>query len=251
MRTAGILRIIMATLGSVMLLAVFSNATDDPHGTLNSINCQQCHVAHGTVGDILVNSPDSLVSALCISCHTPGGWQNMSKTLSSSQRAIPGVSGTSHAWNVDTLNASRGAGSPRSGALLGQLGEIGAVGIELRGGGETEAARASTGEFLRQHPCGIPDLEVEGLTVLVTRAGQLDVLFEGGTGSLACEGLARDHAEARLTTSARHGDASFPASLTLAASHPGVGFPQQLAGQRPTPTGHDVKQPDQGAHHHP
>ncbi len=52
------------------------------------------------------------------------------------------------------------------------------------------------GEFLREHPCGIPDLEVEGLTVLVTRDHQLDVLFEGGTGALACEGLGRDHAQA-------------------------------------------------------
>jgi hypothetical protein len=75
-----------------------------------------------------------------------------------------------------------------------------------------------TGRFLREHPCSIPDLEVEGLTLLVARDGKLDVVLESGRGSLACAGLARSHSNARLLAQARRGDGSFPASFTLAAS---------------------------------
>ena len=53
------------------------------------------------------------------------------------------------------------------------------------------------GEFLRKHPCGIPDLEVRGLTALVPRKGRLDVLLEAGDGALACSGLRRDRASTR------------------------------------------------------
>ena len=37
-------------------------ATDDPHGSTGSISCEECHVTHGTLGDILVSAADSLVS---------------------------------------------------------------------------------------------------------------------------------------------------------------------------------------------
>lgn len=72
-----------------------------------------------------------------------------------------------------------------------------------------------TGDFLRKHPCGIPDLRVRGLTLLVTRHDMLEVLLEAGAGAYECEGLTRDHARAELEASARHGDTSMPASFTL------------------------------------
>lgn len=75
-----------------------------------------------------------------------------------------------------------------------------------------------TGAFLRKHPCSIPDLQVEGLTLLVTRDGMLDVLLEEGSGSLACEGFGRDRAGAQLVARARRGEATFPASFTLEVS---------------------------------
>jgi hypothetical protein len=75
-----------------------------------------------------------------------------------------------------------------------------------------------TGGFLRDHPCAIPDLDVEGLTLLVPRDGRLDVLLERGTGALACSGFGRDHANARLSAHVRRGDATFPAAFTLAVS---------------------------------
>ena len=101
-------------------------ATDDPHGSLASINCEQCHITHGTLGDVLINATDSLVSTLCLSCHTPGGWAGMTKEFSSSQKAIPGETGTSHAWNVDTANVDRGANQPQT-VLLDHISSNGKV----------------------------------------------------------------------------------------------------------------------------
>jgi hypothetical protein len=75
-----------------------------------------------------------------------------------------------------------------------------------------------TGSFLRRHPCAIPDLDVEGLTVLVTRDGMLDVLLERGTGALACAGFGRDHSNARLVGEVRRGEATFPAAFALSVS---------------------------------
>jgi hypothetical protein len=75
------------------------------------------------------------------------------------------------------------------------------------------------GEFLRKHPCGIPDLEVRGLTALVPRKGRLDVLLEAGDGALACSGLRRDRALASLNARVRRGDATFPAVFALETSH--------------------------------
>ncbi len=114
-------RFLIIFVAFVLMLAASSPAVDDPHGTANSIDCGQCHIGHNSMGDILVNATDSLVSTLCLSCHTPGGWTPMAKTLSSSDKADPGVSGTSHAWDVPADNPSRGASTPTSQTLLDHL----------------------------------------------------------------------------------------------------------------------------------
>ena len=80
--------ILVIALGLAPLTA---QAVDDPHGSTNSIDCGQCHIAHQTLGDILVESTDGLVSTLCLSCHSPGGWVPMSKELSPAEIANPGV----------------------------------------------------------------------------------------------------------------------------------------------------------------
>jgi hypothetical protein len=87
-----------------------------------------------------------------------------------------------------------------------------------------------TGRFLRRHPCAIPDLQVEGLTVLVPRDDMLDVLLEEGTGELACSGFARDRSNARLAGRVRRGDATFPASFTLVVSGASAAAEAVLAG---------------------
>jgi predicted CXXCH cytochrome family protein len=102
-------------------------ATDDPHGSTNSIDCGKCHIGHNTLGDILINATDSLVSTLCLSCHTPGGWSGMSKYFSTSEKANPGTSGTSHAYDVFAINADRGAGLPSNQLLFDHLAADSAV----------------------------------------------------------------------------------------------------------------------------
>jgi predicted CXXCH cytochrome family protein len=109
----------------VVLLAVVLPMTgwavDDPHGATDVIYCEQCHIGHNSLGDILINATDSLVTTLCLSCHTPGGWASMTKTMSTSQKAVPGTSGTSHAYDVPAVNAARGASLPTSPALLDHI----------------------------------------------------------------------------------------------------------------------------------
>jgi len=123
----GKFKIIPGSLIAILFMFGIAGATDDPHGSLESIYCEQCHIPHGTLGDILINSADSLVSTLCLSCHTPGGWAGMSKVLSSSNRAVPGVSGTSHSWNADTLNTDHDAQSPQTQTLLDHLSQDGRI----------------------------------------------------------------------------------------------------------------------------
>ena len=96
-------------------------ATDDPHGSTNSVSCAQCHIPHGTLGDILVNATDTLIATLCLSCHSPGGWVPMTSEFSSSQKADPGTTGTSHAWDVPARNSARGAEPPQQTTLLPHL----------------------------------------------------------------------------------------------------------------------------------
>lgn len=106
---------------TVLMLTGTVMATDDPHGATGSIYCEQCHIGHNSMGDILTNATDSLVSTLCLSCHTPGGWVGMSKYFSTAQKAVPGISGTMHAFDVPADNALRGAALPTSQVLLDHL----------------------------------------------------------------------------------------------------------------------------------
>jgi len=109
------------------LLAAPAAALDDPHGSASAIDCAQCHIAHNSLGDILVESTDGLVTTMCLSCHSPGGWVGMSKVLSNSEAADPGVSGTSHAWDVPADNPGRGAAAPTTQALLDHLAADGSI----------------------------------------------------------------------------------------------------------------------------
>lgn len=113
--------ILTAVLGTGALLWGLAEATDDPHGAADAIYCEQCHIAHNTLGDVLINATDSLVSTLCLSCHTPGGWAGMTRIFSSSQKAVPGTSGTSHSWDIPVQNAVYGSELPQQTALLDHL----------------------------------------------------------------------------------------------------------------------------------
>ncbi len=119
-------KILYATIVLLIFTSTVS-ALDDPHGAAASIDCGQCHISHSTLGDILVNSTDSLVSTLCLSCHTPGGWTGMTKFFSSSFKAQPGISGTSHSWDVDSANTMYGANQPQSPELIDHITKSGKV----------------------------------------------------------------------------------------------------------------------------
>lgn len=108
-------------IGLLVLQVAWVGATDDPHGSASAIYCEQCHIGHNSLGDILINATDSLVSTLCLSCHTPGGWASMTKVMSSADKAQPGTSGTSHAWDVPAVNSERDAALPTSQTLLDHL----------------------------------------------------------------------------------------------------------------------------------
>lgn len=125
--TRNILALLIAFVIAASLSWRVSVATDDPHGTTLSIYCEQCHIGHNSLGDILINATDSLVSTLCLSCHTPGGWASMTKFFSSSEKANPGVSGTSHAWDVDTFNTDHSVQAPQQTALLSHITKEGTV----------------------------------------------------------------------------------------------------------------------------
>ena len=85
------------------------------------------------------------------------------------------------------------------------------------------------GEFFRNHPCDIPDMQVRGLTALVPRDGKLDVLLEAGDGSLACEGLRRDRSHASLSARVRRGDETFPGEFALEVSRERARLSLELA----------------------
>jgi len=97
-------------------------AVDAPHDTLtNSIHCMNCHVTHKSLGDIITAPSDSLISTLCISCHTWGGWPGMGLPFADAMKAIPGTSGSSHGWDVDTANAEYQTHGPTLAAVADHL----------------------------------------------------------------------------------------------------------------------------------
>lgn len=67
-------------------------------------NCSACHIFHNSPGGTLtaVNGNPNL----CISCHNSGGSASL-KPFSNADKAIPGVSGNSHAWGKPSINAAR------------------------------------------------------------------------------------------------------------------------------------------------
>ncbi len=81
---------------------------DAPHWD-NGIACCSCHVPHQSADVQLTNVEGN--ANLCMSCHNPAGLAS-NKPFTNSDRADPGVSGTSHAWEVQAANSTHGAEPP-------------------------------------------------------------------------------------------------------------------------------------------
>lgn len=80
-------------------------AQDPPHwaSVATDIDCtSQCHITHNAQGGAL-NSSASNVN-LCQSCHNPVGLA-ADLSISNTDKAVRGVSGTSHAFDVPAVNA--------------------------------------------------------------------------------------------------------------------------------------------------
>ncbi|MFQ6008864.1 MAG: cytochrome c3 family protein, partial [Candidatus Zixiibacteriota bacterium] len=83
-------------------------ATDTPHWG-NGIDCLSCHVRYQSPEVQVTNFKGN--SNSCMSCHNPAGVAS-NMPFSNAVRAVPGVSGSSHAWDVLANNAAHGARPP-------------------------------------------------------------------------------------------------------------------------------------------
>ncbi|MFZ4399129.1 MAG: cytochrome c3 family protein [Bacteroidales bacterium] len=69
----------------------------DPHNV-----CNQCHINHSAPGGQLTSILGN--ANLCISCHNPTGSASL-KPFANSDKAIPGIIGTSHSWDKAAINS--------------------------------------------------------------------------------------------------------------------------------------------------
>lgn len=102
--------LVAAALGCLLAapaaMAQNPNDSDAPHWSSASINIDctsQCHVTHQAEGGALTPSAGNV--NLCQSCHTPAGLAG-DLPISNADKAVPGTSGTSHAFDVAAVNAS-------------------------------------------------------------------------------------------------------------------------------------------------
>ncbi len=105
-----------AAAGFAILAAFFAAAVPGqssfPHWSSTSlvIDCtSQCHVGHQAQGGTLTPAASNV--NLCQSCHNPTGLAG-DLSISTADKAVPGISGTSHAFDVAAENAAFGVVTP-------------------------------------------------------------------------------------------------------------------------------------------
>lgn len=91
-----------------------SIGASDPHGTV----CSQCHINHTSPGGQLTAVLGN--ANLCISCHNPAGSASP-KPFANADKAIPGTSGTSHAWDKNAVNATYQTNTPTNAEMLSRI----------------------------------------------------------------------------------------------------------------------------------
>jgi len=81
--------------------------------------CNQCHnTVHNTFGWTLTGTIGN--SNLCMSCHNPSG-AAQNKPFYNAMKAVPGVSGNSHNWDVPAVNAQYETSLPTNTEILNRL----------------------------------------------------------------------------------------------------------------------------------
>lgn len=83
-----------------------------PHGA-----CYTCHIIHPVSGGQITLVDGN--ANLCMSCHNPVGSAS-SMPFTNAMKAVPGVSGTSHAWNAYAINTVHETNLPTS-AMFSKL----------------------------------------------------------------------------------------------------------------------------------
>ncbi|MCK5691137.1 hypothetical protein KAI87_17770, partial [Myxococcota bacterium] len=85
-------------------------ATDVPHDLTTLANgCMDCHSLHAGSG--LGLTQGASIAELCMSCHTSGQMAS-AMPFSSGDQATPGISGTSHRWDVSPISSTYGSQTP-------------------------------------------------------------------------------------------------------------------------------------------
>ena len=101
----------------VIWYPVSTLASDPPHWSSTTVttNCTTpCHVVHHAEGSGLTTSAGNV--NLCQSCHNPSGIAG-DLPINSTDTAIAGVQGTSHAFDVAAINSTLGAQQPVNSAM--------------------------------------------------------------------------------------------------------------------------------------
>lgn len=101
----------------VLVTAGTLGAADPPHwtGQAMTIDCSsQCHTGHQASGSVLTASAGNV--NLCQSCHNPAGLAGL-MPVSNSDLAVPGIGGSSHAFDVPAVNPGLGTLAPLDGDM--------------------------------------------------------------------------------------------------------------------------------------
>jgi hypothetical protein len=102
----------LVLVGLMLFVGASLRAQDAPHWGSVSLNIDctsQCHVGHSAQGGTLSQAAGDV--NLCQSCHNPVGLGG-DLPVATAEKAVPGESGTSHAFGVDWNNPAAGAGFP-------------------------------------------------------------------------------------------------------------------------------------------
>ena len=114
------MRIAPALLLAAALVPVRGLAIDAPHGTYFSStwDCSTCHIPHRATGGTLTNVPTN--GLLCTTCHNNNS-TSFGFPWYTSDQATPGVSGRSHHWDSNVINATYGSTTPANTAMAERI----------------------------------------------------------------------------------------------------------------------------------
>ncbi len=142
-------------------------ASDPPHwsSTTVTMDCTTpCHLTHQALGGGLTSNADNV--NLCQSCHNSSGLAS-DMPVDNLHSAVPGVSGTSHGFSVDAVNAALHTQAPLDNEMLLRIMSGKVVCSSCH---DQHAANSTFGGTPRVRPA-----------TMITALGSVDGLSAGGT----------------------------------------------------------------------